>query len=137
MRHLMQFANARGWTPQRADIFGKKYLFSGYQPCFICIHMTRGDNSKRKGSFLKGCMHSDAVSLPLPGCRFPASKRSQRDGAPHSEPRGGAPAPAESPSRAQPRPLVCSGSPGLCSGEEQRLAARDNLRVPDHEPEAD
>lgn len=131
MRHLMQFANARGWTPQRADIFGEKYLFSGYQPCLICIHMTRGDNSKPK-SFLKGCMHSDAVSLPLPGCRFPASKRSQRDGAPRSEPRGGAPAPAESPRRAQPRSRVCSGPPGAV--QRGGTAARSPWQSPSARP---
>lgn len=117
MRHLMQFANARGWRPQRADIFGKKYLFSGYQPCLICIHMTRGDNSKCK-KLSKRMLHSDAVSFPLPGCRFPASRRSQRDGAPLWEPRGGAPAPAESPHSAQRGPGSVPGLPALWSAEE-------------------
>lgn len=78
MRHLMQFANARAWRPQREDIFGKKYLFSGYEPRLICIHMTRGDNSKCK-KLSKRMLHRDAASLPLPGRRFPASKRSQRE----------------------------------------------------------
>lgn len=78
MRLLMQFANARGWRPQRADIFGRKYLFSGYQPCLICIHMTRGDNSKCRKLF-KRMLRSHAVSFPLLGCRFLASKRSQRE----------------------------------------------------------
>lgn len=116
MRHLMQFANARGWTPQRADIFGKKYLFSGYQPCFICIHMTRGDNSKRKRSFLKGCMHSDAVSLPLRGAASP----------PRSAPSGmGLPIRSreeELPLRLSPRaglshgPVSAPGPPGCAAG---------------------
>lgn len=78
MRHLMQFANARGWRPQREGIFGKKYLFSCYQPCLICKHMTRGDNSKCK-KLSKRMQQRDAVSFPLPGCHFPAPKRSQRE----------------------------------------------------------
>lgn len=51
--------------PQRADIFGKKYLFSGYQPCLICIRLTCGDNGKCK-KLSEVMPYSDAVSFPLP-----------------------------------------------------------------------
>lgn len=49
----------------------------------------------------------------------------------------------ELPLRLSPRaglshgPVSAPGPPGCAAGKEQRLAARDNLRVPDHEREAD
>lgn len=126
MWHLMQFANARGWRSQGADIFGKKYLFSGYQPCLICVHMTRGDNSKCRKLSKRG-LHSAAVSFPLPRCRFPASKRSQREWG--SPVRGSRSREEELPRRPSPRaglshgPVSVTRLPALWSVKEQRLPA--------------